>query len=195
MKITERLRAFFLRNTVSQECVQIPCSVIEQSPEFVQSGVIQRLNIANYKSIHRDNGAILMYRLQEDDEDLTAIEIMSTEVFSKIDIENEIASMGDEFTRQGLDIEVNKKRRIALLIVADTITEKIIERIKDATYEEPIGFPPQSCYNLSICACIDLSSDHLFVSPRTEILKKEWRVLVDEIVESITKIGEEGKCL
>lgn len=192
MKIAEKLKSFFSRNTVSKESVQILCSVPVRSPALVQSEVIQHLNISNYKSIHRDNGAILLYQLQEDDEDLTAIEIMSTEVFSKIDIENEIASMGDEFVQHGLDTSVNRKRKIALLIVADTITEKIMERIKDATYEEPIGFPPQSCFNLSICACIDLSSDHLFVSPCTEILKKEWRVLVDQIVESITK-SSEGK--
>ena len=186
MDIKEKLVQFFKKKEKLKDCIVMECSCKYTTTEQFLIKLKENLYRLGYKRITCSNGNHLFYCMKPEEEDLSVVELLSSKAFNALNIEDEIGSMGDELARNGVTWEENtSKRRIAVIIVADTETKAIQDQIYDATYEYPIGIPMDSLYQLAVCACVDPSINRLYVSSRAKILTKQWQMLVDEVLRII----------
>ena len=139
----------------------------------------------DYRRLSRKDHAILFVQTDDIGEDISAIEFVLAEAFLKLDIEDEIATMGDFLTENGIIIDETRTRRVAIVAICDSFSTELSNMIQQSTYEEPVGFPPQSCYNLSIGACINPTSNEALFSPRTKLLTREYQTIIDDMMALI----------
>ena len=177
------------RNNSIPASAEVACSVNNLSADAFWNKVNKSEQVIGYSRITRDNGACIFYRIDEENEDMSVIELITPKGFGETNAEDEIGSMGEEFTSNGVEFEETRKRRIALVIVTESDSSSLREQIQKMTFEDPIGFPPGTCYNLAICAYFDPISGMLYCSKKAELLKREWVHIENEVQQLINALA------
>ncbi|MBR4457773.1 MAG: hypothetical protein IKS31_02315 [Clostridia bacterium] len=195
MSFIEKLLGRILQKEKTQSTLptaEIAYSVSRLSASELWIRANESKHVMDYTKIMRGNGTSLFYRLDEENEDMSVIELLTPDAFSRTGPEDEIGSMEYDFVNNGVDFEEARKRRIVLVIVTDSDTSSLRGMIREATFEEPIGFPPGTCYNLGLCACLDSSAGMLHYSEKAKLLRKEWEHSIDEVKQFLNALASSG---
>ena len=187
MSLLDRIRSVFTRIVPKRSCITFSFSCGSDSYQDFWKNVILRIKQNGYSRIMRKNTTELFYQISDlNHDEITVIELIPKEMSGQINIEEEIGSMNTDFLEHGVDAESTARRKVALVFVSDSDLDALQEQLLDSTYVDPGSSPPQQCFDLCIAACVNPTSGEVLFSPKPEILKKEWRELVNTVVYIIT---------